>query len=136
MSKALNELCDDIVSRAQEPDNDTIKEFMQDNIAGCQIGGTVSATRLAEIAIGKFNNVTPLRCYQIAIEIAHIANANTPCPCCGGDMTVATISKEYRITRSGVHDAIQHGRLPARQDGATWLVRRKDVEAQGWAKRE
>ena len=44
-------------------------------------------------------------------------------------MTSNEVATAYNIDDSTVRHAIRNGRIPARQSGKTWLVRREDAEA-------
>jgi len=49
-------------------------------------------------------------------------------------MTVAEVAQMFGLTRDAVNKAIDRNRLPARQSGSTWLIRREDAEYL-WSKR-
>jgi excisionase family DNA binding protein len=46
-----------------------------------------------------------------------------------GAMTPAEIAATWNVKEDTVRDACQHGWIPARKSGATWLIRRADAEA-------
>lgn len=46
-------------------------------------------------------------------------------------MSITEIAAHYACSRQAVHDAIKAGKLPARQVGTTWVVRRELIEAAG-----
>lgn len=48
-------------------------------------------------------------------------------------MSITEIAAHHGVSRQAVHDAIKAGKLPARQVGTTWVVRREIVESAGQA---